>query len=49
MKILIVIIGEVGRYTEENNRNKYLTFASADKNKMYTMKCILWNVYKTLG
>ena len=39
MKILIgvnplhLIIGEVNGYVEENNGNKYLTFASTDKNK----------------
>ena len=30
---LCLIIGEVDGYFEENNGNKYLTFASADKNK----------------
>ena len=27
------MIGEVDGYIEENNENKYLTFASTDKNK----------------
>ena len=27
------MIGEVDGYTKENNGNKYLTFASTDKNK----------------
>ena len=30
---LYLIIGDVDGYIEENNGNKYLTFASADKNK----------------
>ena len=30
---LFIIIGEVDGYIEENNENKYLTFASTDKNK----------------
>ena len=30
---LYLIIGEVDEYIEENNGNKYLTFASTDKNK----------------
>ena len=30
---LYLMIGEVDGYIEENNGNKYLTFASADKNK----------------
>ena len=37
------IIGEVGGHIEENNGNKYLTFASTDKNKKvlekYTKLC----------
>ena len=32
---LYLIIGGVGGYTEESNRNKYLTFASTDKTKKY--------------
>ena len=40
---LYLIIGEVNGHTEENNRNKYLTFASTDKNKKvlekYTKLC----------
>ena len=30
---LYLIIGEVDGYIEENNRNKYLTFVSTNKNK----------------
>ena len=30
---LYLMIGEVDRYIEENNGNKYLAFASTDKNK----------------
>ena len=30
---LYLIIAEVDGYIEENNKNKYLTFASTDKNK----------------
>ena len=30
---LYLIIGEVDGYTEKGNRNRYLTFASTDKNK----------------
>ena len=30
---LYLIIGEVDGYIEESDRNKYLTFASTDKNK----------------
>ena len=30
---LYLIIGKVDGYIEENNRNKYLSFASRDKNK----------------
>ena len=29
---MYLIIGEVDGYIEENNRNKYLTFAFTDKN-----------------
>ena len=40
---LYLIIGEIDGYTKEENRNKYLTFASADKNKevlkKYTELC----------
>ena len=42
-----MIIGEVDKYIEESNGNKYLTFASTDKNKKvlenYTK---LWNQIK---
>ena len=44
---LYLIIGDVDGYIEKNNGNKYLTFASTDKNKKvleeYTM---LWNEIK---
>ena len=41
---LYLIIGEVDGYIEENNGNKYLTFASADKNKKVLEKYIkLWD------
>ena len=40
---LYLIIGEVDGYIEENNGNKYLTFASTDKNKKYTK---LWDEIK---
>ena len=41
---LYLIIGEVDGYLEENNGNKYLTFASTDKNKEVLEKYIkLWN------
>ena len=40
---LYLIIGEIDGYIKEENRNKYLTFASADKNKevlkKYTELC----------
>ena len=35
---LYLIIGEVDGYIEENNRNKYLTFAFTDKNKKSVRK-----------
>ena len=39
-----MIIGEVDRYIEENNGNKYLTFASTDKNKKVLEKYTkLWD------
>ena len=38
------MIGEVHGYIVENNGNKYLTFASTDKNKKTVRK-----IYKTLG
>ena len=41
---LYLIIGDVDGYIEENNGNKYLTFASTDKNKKSIIK-----VYKALG
>ena len=44
---LYLIIDEVDGYIEENNENKYLTFASTDKNKKVLEKYIkLWNKIK---
>ena len=44
---LYLIIGEVDRYIEENNGNKYLTFASTDKNKKVLEKYTkLWDEIK---
>ena len=44
---LYLIIGEVDGYTEENNENKYLTFASTDKNKKVVEKYTeLWDEIK---
>ena len=44
---LYLIIGEVDGYIGENNGNKYLTFASADKNKKVFKKYInLWDKVK---
>ena len=41
---LYLIIGDPDGYTEENNRNKYLTFASTNKNKKALEKYTkLWN------
>ena len=41
------MIGEVYGYIEENNRNKYLTFASTDKNKKVLEKYTsLWDKTK---
>ena len=46
MKILIVI-GEVDGYIEENSGNKYLTFASTEKNKKVLEKYTkLWDKIK---
>ena len=42
-----MIIGEVDGYIEENNGNKYLTFASTDKNKKVLENYImLWDKIK---
>ena len=41
---LYLIIGEVDGYIEENNGNKYLTFASIDKKLKKIRK-----IYKALG
>ena len=41
-----MIIGEVDRYIEENNGNKYLTFASTGKNKKVLKYTKLWDEIK---
>ena len=44
---LYLIIGKVDGYIEENNGNKYLTFASTDKNKKVLEKYTkLWDEIK---
>ena len=44
---LYLIIGEVDGYIEENNENKYLTFASTDRNKKVLEKYKkLWDEIK---
>ena len=44
---LYLIIGDVDRYIEENNGNKYLAFASTDKNKKVLEKGTkLWDEIK---
>ena len=44
---LYLIAGEVDRYIEKNNGNKYLTFASTDKNKKVLVKYTkLWDEIK---
>ena len=44
---LYLIIGNVDRYIEENNGNKYLNFASTDKNKKVLEKCKkIWDEIK---
>ena len=46
---LYFITGEVGRYIEQSNGNKYLIFASTDKNKeMLTKYTELWDGIKNL-
>ena len=46
---LYLIIGEVDGYSEENNGDKYLIFASTDKNKEVSEKYTkLWNKIKYL-
>ena len=40
VNLLYLIIGEVDGYIEENNRNKYLTFASTDEDKIVLEKYI---------
>ena len=47
VNLLYLIIAEVDRYIEENNGNKYLTFASTDKNKKVLEKYTkLWDEIK---
>ena len=43
---LYFIIDKVGEYIEESNGNKYLVFASTDKNKELLTK--IWNKIKNL-
>ena len=46
---LYIIIGEVDGSIKEKNVNKYLNFASTDKNKKILEKCTkLWNEIKSL-
>ena len=46
---LYIIIGKADGYTEEKNGNKYLIFASTDKNKELLTKYIkLWDEIKYL-
>ena len=46
---LYLIIGEVDGYIEESNGNKYLTFASPDKNReVLTKYTKLWDKIKYL-
>ena len=46
---LYLTIGEVDGYIEEKNRNRYLVFASTDKNKELLEKYAeLWNGTKKL-
>ena len=46
---LYMITGEIDRYIEESNGNKYLIFASTDKNKEVSRKYIeLWDGIKNL-
>ena len=40
---LYLIIGDVDGYIEENNGNKYLTFASNDKNKKVLEKFVYYS------
>ena len=43
---LYFIIGEVDGYIEENNENKYLIFASTEKNKVLEKYTNLWDKIK---
>ena len=44
-----MILDEVDWYTEEKNRNKFLTFASTDKNKKVSIKYTeFWDKFKYL-
>ena len=44
VNLLYLMIGEVGGYTEENNGNKYLTFASTEKNKEVLEKYTIFGI-----
>ena len=49
VNFLYLIIGEVDEYIEENNGNKYLTLASAGKNKQVLIRYTeLWERIKHL-
>ena len=49
VNFLYLIIGEVDEYIEEKNGNKYLTLASADKNKQVLIRYTeLWERIKHL-
>ena len=49
VNVLYLIIGEVDEYIEENNGNKYLTLASAGKNKQVLIRYTeLWERIKHL-
>ena len=46
---LYLIIGKASGYIERKNGNKYLIFASTDKNKTVLIKCTkLWDRIKNL-
>ena len=42
--LLYLMVGEVGRYNEENTGNKYLTFASTEKNKEVLEKYTIFGI-----
>ena len=49
VNLLHLILDEVDWYTEEKNRNKFLTFASTDKNKKVSIKYTeFWDKFKYL-